>query len=61
MENYECNVCKRTFDREERLEKHMKRGCNNTTCKVCSKKFRDMRRLREHQSVHYTIRIKERM
>ena len=54
MENYECNLCKRTFNRQERLEKHTKsiHVNNRLTCKVCSKKFRDMRRLREHQNLH---------
>ena len=49
---YECDKCNRIFNRQERLNKHIKRGCNYTTCKTCNKTFRDSRRLQQHQSVH---------
>ena len=49
---HECNTCKKTFNRKERLQKHIKQGCNHTTCKICSKKFRDGRSLQKHQSSH---------
>ena len=54
MENYVCNLCKKIFERLERLEKHTKNVHmnNRLTCKVCSKKFRDYRRLQQHQSLH---------
>ena len=49
---YVCDKCNKTFDRQERLNKHIKKGCNSTTCKICNKKFRDSRRLHQHQSIH---------
>ena len=49
---HECNTCKKTFDRKERLQKHIKQDCNHTTCKICFKKFRDGRSLQKHQNSH---------
>ena len=49
---YKCEPCKMTFNRRERWESHIKRGCNRTTCKTCKKKFQDVGRLRRHESTH---------
>ena len=51
---YNCESCKMTFNRRERLEKHIKKGCNRTTCKTCNKKFTDVGRLRQHERLHIT-------
>ena len=56
---YECDSCKSIFDRCERWENHIKKGCNRTTCKTCDKKFRQVRDLREHESTHIS-RISQR-
>ena len=46
---HECENCKQTFNRAERLENHSKKGCNRTTCNRCSKKFRTNHDLQCHQ------------
>ena len=48
---YACDICKQTFDRAERLHKHIQKvhTNNNTTCATCKKKFRDTRMLKRHQ------------
>ena len=49
---HECEGCKQIFDRAERLEKHIEKGCNRTTCTTCNEKFRDVRRLQQHERMH---------
>ena len=49
---YECDNCMQTFDRAERLEKHIEKGCNRTTCTTCNEKFDDVRRLQQHERMH---------
>ena len=49
---YECESCKKTFNRCERLENHIKKGCNRTTCKTCNKKFRRATDVRRHERTH---------
>ena len=53
---YECDCCKQRFNRVKTLQKHLKKGCNNTTCDTCSNRFRDSRMLKHHQK-HATINV----
>ena len=46
---HECGNCKQTFNRVERLENHIDKGCNRTICTTCNKKFRLNRGLQSHQ------------
>ena len=47
-----CNTCKKSFDRKERLEKHLANGCYPTTCKICHRKFADVRARKTHEKSH---------
>ena len=53
---YECAKCSQSFNRSERLENHVKKGCNDTTCSTCKNKFRDSRMVERHQK-HATVRV----
>ena len=46
---HECESCNQIFDRVERLEDHIEKGCNRTKCTTCNKKFRTNHDLQCHQ------------
>ena len=56
---YECESCKKTFNRCERLENHMKKGCDRTTCKTCNKKFLRATDVQQHERTHIRASQKE--
>ena len=57
---YECGSCKQTFERAERMENHIEKGCNKTTCSTCNEKFRDVRKLQRHRRTHIHVVFKTR-
>ena len=59
---YECDSCKQTFNRAERLENHieMVHTNNKTTCSICNEKFRDARKLQIHRRTHIPVVFKTR-
>ena len=59
---YECDSCKQTFDRVERLENHIKKVHTNNkmTCSTCNEKCRDARKLQIHRRMHIPVVSKTR-
>ena len=51
---YQCETCKKVFDRVDRLEKHTSK-CNGIKCPRCNLTFLDMRALQRHQQKAKTI------
>ena len=49
---HKCDTCKKTFNRKERLEKHLVQGCSATTCKICNRKFKKVRIRKIHEKSH---------
>ena len=49
---YECAKCHKTFDRQERLEKHKVKSCDGIQCNICSKKFHSHQNLNKHKIKH---------
>ena len=47
---YECNKCYKTFDRQERVEKHNIKGCDGIQCNICSKKLHSHLHLNKHKT-----------
>ena len=45
---YECDVCSRTFDREDRWALYKLKNCNRITCLDCEKQFDSKRELTRH-------------
>ena len=47
---HECNSCKKAFDRNERLQKHIIRGCSSRReCGICGRKFKIVKYLENHE------------
>ena len=46
-----CDTCKKEFNRKERLEKHLVKGCF-TTCKICDRKFTKVKTRKIHEKSH---------